>query len=107
VLGVALFFLFLALLLGWLWARGHAGHSGLPAGDVVYQDIDRYVTPAQPLRSRRYALRGRPDYLISRSDGIIPVELKKSRCPINLNTLVIGAEAGLLVNESRKAVAAV
>jgi len=28
-------------------------------------------------------LLGRPDYLISSTDGIIPVDLKKSRCPVS------------------------
>jgi len=83
MLGVALFSPFVVLLLAWFWARAQAARSGLPPGDVIYQDTDRSASPERPLRSGRYSLLGRPDYLISSTDGIIPVDLKKSRCPIN------------------------
>ena len=81
MLATPIFLLFLALLLAWLWVRVQVRRSGLPDGNIVYRDSDPHVTPARPLRSHRYALIGRPDYLISLGGALIPVELKKSRCP--------------------------
>jgi len=54
MLGVALFLLFLVLLLAWFRVKAKAARSGLPPGDVIYQDTDRYASPEHPLQSERY-----------------------------------------------------
>jgi CRISPR-associated exonuclease Cas4 len=79
--GISLSVVFLALLLARLWVRVEVRRSRLPAGNIVYRDTDPCVKPARPLRSHRYGLLGRPDYLISSGGSLIPAELKKSRCP--------------------------
>ena len=81
------FALLLALLGGlllWL-GRRQRQRSGLPAGTVVYQDTEEMEAPERPLRSRRYGLVGRPDYLVQTRDGgksfVVPVEVKSRRRP--------------------------
>ena len=81
------FALLLALLGGlllWL-GRRQRQRSGLPAGTVVYQDTEEMEAPERPLRSRRYGLVGRPDYLVqTRERGksfVVPVEVKSRRRP--------------------------
>ena len=76
------------LIVGLAPAKAQAARSGLPGGDVIYQDTDRYASREHPLRSERNGLLGRPYYLISSTDGVIPVDLKKSRCPVNGHTTV-------------------
>lgn len=81
-------FAFLLALLGglllWL-GRRQRERSGLPAGTVVYQDTEEMEAPERPLRSRRYGLVGRPDYLVeTRERGrrfVVPVEVKSRRRP--------------------------
>jgi CRISPR-associated exonuclease Cas4 len=64
---------------GWLFFS-RKGNTGLPAGAVVYDDAGRQHLN-RPLVSHRYRLAGRPDYLIETKEGLVPVELKSSRCP--------------------------
>ncbi len=66
-----------AVLLG-LSRRGRV-EAGLPQGRVVYADSRAWRRPEAPLRSPRYGLVGRPDYLLRRGRHIIPVEAKPSR----------------------------
>lgn len=54
---------------------------GLPDGEVVYQDHESQRVSPPTLVSERLGLRGKPDCLIRNTDGIIPVELKKSARP--------------------------
>ena len=84
---IVAFALLLALLGGlllWL-GRRQRERSGLPAGTVVYQDTEEMEAPERPLRSRRYGLVGRPDYLVeTRERGkrfVVPVEVKSRRRP--------------------------
>jgi CRISPR-associated exonuclease Cas4 len=66
-----------------LWAQ-----SGLPAGDVVYSDTGAWEQPAEPLRSARYGLVGKPDYLVRQTINgqsvLIPVEVKSRTRPPRL-----------------------
>jgi hypothetical protein len=74
----------LALLIGIVLLRRSQRRRqqlGLPNGDVFYQDHQGQPMLAVALRSRVYNVRGKPDCLIRTSDGIIPVELKKSARP--------------------------
>lgn len=65
--------------------RRQAAATGLPAGEVVYDDSGAWEAVEQPLLSRRYGLVGRPDYLVrlraGRGEQIIPVEVKSRRRP--------------------------
>ena len=81
------FALLLALLGGLLIWLGHRQRqsSGLPAGTVIYQDTGNWQETERPLRSRRYGLVGRPDYLVQTRDGgrsfVVPVEVKSRARP--------------------------
>jgi CRISPR-associated exonuclease Cas4 len=56
--------------------------SGLPGGDVTYSDLPEKA--GETLISRKYGLRGKPDYLIkTQGDGLVPVEVKSSPAPRN------------------------
>ena len=80
-MGAALLLLLLALIAAWIFLRRFAKRAGIPAGEQIYQDTEITESPAPPLRSERLRLLGRPDYLISRSEGVVPVEVKHCRCP--------------------------
>lgn len=55
--------------------------TALPSGRIVYSDTVREQRQTETLVSWRYNLKGRPDYLVETSAGIIPVELKSTACP--------------------------
>ena len=75
------------LLLGtavWLRLRSQnlRQQSGLPDGDVIYNDTGTWFPNAEPLVSSNFALVGKPDYLVQQADGsVVPVEMKSSRAP--------------------------
>ena len=52
---------------------------------MLYRDTEEMEAPERPLRSRRYGLVGRPDYLVrTRERGrryVVPVEVKSRRRP--------------------------
>jgi CRISPR/Cas system-associated exonuclease Cas4 (RecB family) len=62
-------------------ARQLRRRSGLPAGQIVYDDAGGQASAV--LVSERYGLRGKPDYLLrdTARGGLIPVEVKHSRAP--------------------------
>jgi CRISPR-associated exonuclease Cas4 len=72
----------LAFLLRAMWKEDEAKRfvekSGFVKGELAYSDLDR---PAETLRSEKYELSGRPDYIVRRGDEYIPVELKTGRTP--------------------------
>jgi CRISPR-associated exonuclease Cas4 len=54
--------------------------SGLPEGEVVYEDASGLAR--KPLFSRRLGLSGKPDYLLrDQDDNLIPVEVKSGTAP--------------------------
>jgi CRISPR-associated exonuclease Cas4 len=57
--------------------------SGLPAGEIVYEDTSGAESGV--LVSTNYGLRGKPDYLLEADDedGLVPVEVKSSAAPRN------------------------
>jgi len=67
---------------GQLWAK-----TGLPGGQVVYDDVIHtdngdWYPQRKPLYSRGLQLVGRPDYLVRERDGsLTPVEVKSSPAP--------------------------
>ena len=70
----------LSLLFFWLSARSRR-KTGIPAGEVFYQDLVGQPFAAHDLRSLELGISGKPDCLIRTADGIVPVELKKSKRP--------------------------
>ena len=77
-----------------LYARGGARSSGLPRGQVIYSDTgfpvgriapvslnEQGERQEKPLRSERFGLVGRPDYLVRTDEGVVPVEAKSASCP--------------------------
>ena len=62
-----------------LWLSGRQRRAtGLPAGRVVYSDHSEWGEIETPLYDPTFNLTGKPDYLVERSDEIIPVEVKSS-----------------------------
>lgn len=56
--------------------------SGLPPGEVVYEDVSGLTREA--LYSKRLGLAGKPDYLLKDSQhNLIPVEVKSGAAPRN------------------------
>ena len=50
---------------------------GIPAGKVIYSDLDR---PGKALYSKRLGISGKPDYIVKgRGRSLIPVEIKSGR----------------------------
>lgn len=72
---------FLVALLVWANARRRLLKSGILQGRIVYQDTDRRRNVERPLISHGCGLIGKPDYLVDRSNQLIPVEVKSRRCP--------------------------
>jgi len=68
----------LALL--WL-ARRFQRASGLPAGELRYQDTVEASRTRRTLFDPRLGLAGRPDYLVDNGQHIIPVEVKSGVAP--------------------------
>ena len=64
-----------------LAARRAAGASGLPEGDIRYQDTRQAAVPCETLVSTRHGLVGRPDYIVDTATGLVPVELKSTAAP--------------------------
>ncbi len=92
------------LLALWAWRRARRleDRAGLPAAQVVYRDTDRRERGTL-LRSRRYGLHGRPDYIVYREGSQIPVEAKPGRAaprPYHNDVLQLAAYC-LLVSEAQ------
>ena len=65
-----------------LWrARAQRRQAGLPAGRLVYVDTGAWNRCERPMFSNQYRLTGRPDYLVTGREGVIPVEVKSGAAP--------------------------
>lgn len=66
-----------------LLAKSLRRRSGLPGGEIVYEDTSG--AESEVLVSTNYGLRGKPDYLLDADDaeGLVPVEVKSSPMPRN------------------------
>ena len=51
---------------------------GIPKGQITYTDLDK---PAKALFSKKYLIKGKPDYIVKTQDGLIPIEVKSGRVP--------------------------
>jgi CRISPR-associated exonuclease Cas4 len=70
----------LALILFLLAARSRK-KTGIPAGEVFFQDLPGQPFFGEPLRSDALGISGKPDCLVRTTDGTVPVELKNSSKP--------------------------
>lgn len=52
--------------------------AGFVIGDPSYSDLDK---PGTILRSKKYDIAGRPDYMVRRDGHLIPVEVKTGKTP--------------------------
>ncbi len=59
-------------------ARRERLDAGIVAGDVAYSDLDK---PGDVLRSAKYDIGGRPDYVVRQNGHLIPVEVKSGHTP--------------------------
>jgi CRISPR-associated exonuclease Cas4 len=75
VIFAVLFLVFVALV---LLLQGGAARKN---AEVLYSDTGAEAVPAEPLRSERYRLIGKPDYLLRKKKQLIPIEVKKHACP--------------------------
>lgn len=80
LLFLALLFIIVAILLLWLSNRQRRA-AGLPGGRVIYTDTRLWGKVEKPLVAHELGLTGKPDYLVEREGGIIPVEVKSGRTP--------------------------
>jgi CRISPR-associated exonuclease Cas4 len=67
-----------------LWVGGNRRRvqSGLPAGDVIYNDTGAWRANNHVLHAADVRLAGKPDYLVEQADGgVIPVEVKSGPAP--------------------------
>ena len=80
VLMLATTLAFLAVLLFFLARRARA-KTGIPAGEIFYQDLTGQPFHGEVLRSARWGISGKPDCLIRTPNGVVPAELKKSKKP--------------------------
>ena len=88
-----------------LFALAHAQRkrAGMPPrARVVYADTGAWKKVERPLFSRRYALAGKPDYVLEDRGATIPVEVKPHRtAPVPRESDVMQLAAyGLLVEET-------
>jgi hypothetical protein len=85
----------------WRGAQGGQAPDGHARREVVYQDTaDREAS--RPLYAARYGLAGKPDYILRRREGLIPVEVKPGRrahSPFQADVMQLAAYC-LLVEES-------
>jgi CRISPR-associated exonuclease Cas4 len=108
VLLIAATAMVLAILLFWLSARSRR-KTGIPAGEVFHGDLVGQPFPAMALRSAKLGISGKPDCLIRTADGIVPVELKKSKRPpargeVYPNHMIQNLAYGALVEDLKERV---
>jgi CRISPR-associated exonuclease Cas4 len=90
----ALVILLLVALVSHAAARRAARQGGLPRGQLLYSDTgyavgriggieenEEGVRQEKPLISRLHGLIGKPDYLVRTDEGIVPIEVKSTKCP--------------------------
>lgn len=81
ILVVAVLLLIAGLIL-YVRSREVREETGLPQGEIIFQDTLRTETEVtEPLFSRTFRLAGKPDYLIEENGEIVPVEVKSGRAP--------------------------
>lgn len=72
---------------------------GIPDGKIVYSDHGQWGRPEKSLYDSTLGLTGKPDYLLRRNEGYIPVEVKSMwapRAPYDSHRLQLGAYCALV-----------
>lgn len=64
-----------------LFARRKKDQTGLPGGQIFYEDMGRKEAVAQAFFDPRLNLTGKPDYIVRQGKALIPVEVKTGRTP--------------------------
>lgn len=72
-----------ALLLLWFSGRQQKA-AGLPGGRVVFSDTRAWGVIEKPLYVPSLGLTGKPDYMVEHEGGLIPVEVKRVRNPLQV-----------------------
>jgi CRISPR-associated exonuclease Cas4 len=71
----------IAAVLAWLIGHRLLARTGLPLRNILYADVGSSFPQSESLRSLRYGLIGKPDYLVRLPEGIAPIEVKSCRAP--------------------------
>lgn len=74
-----LFVLALSVIALWYIAQRTRQHTGLPWATTLASDVNDALPNQETLIAHEYGLLGKPDYLLKRREGIIPVEVKPTR----------------------------
>ena len=79
---IAVICIVFAVIALWLSQRMRS-ESGVPEGDVLYDDAGSWYMVSKPLFHKGLMLTGKPDYVVRSADGsLIPVEFKSSKAPV-------------------------
>jgi CRISPR-associated exonuclease Cas4 len=78
MLYLAAFLFLLGLFLLFQAARQRKA-TGLPGGQIIYTDTNKWDPVEKPFYDGRIGLSGKPDYLVRQSGEVIPVEVKSSK----------------------------
>lgn len=74
-----LFILGLGVITIWYIAHRTRQQSGLPWATTLASDVNDALPNQQTLIAHEYGLMGKPDYVLQRREGLIPVEVKPTR----------------------------
>jgi CRISPR-associated exonuclease Cas4 len=74
----AAFFLYVVIVSSRTAAKLRIEH-GIKSGKIEY--VDAMDDKSKMLSSKKYGLRGRPDYILKKDEGMVPVEVKTGRTP--------------------------
>jgi len=78
--GILFVIILVAAIALWLKSRQQRAATGLPFNArIVYADTGAWAKIEKPLFSRRYALTGKPDYVVEDNGTAIPIEVKPNR----------------------------
>ena len=78
LIAAAAVLILIAIALLWFSHR-QAKISGMPAGRVIFSDMGTWGPSGESLYDPALRLTGKPDYLVTKGDEVIPVEVKSSR----------------------------
>lgn len=76
ILGFVFFLLGMTL---FFQARKRLQAAGLPGGQIIYSDTQRWEKPKKTLFDPISGVAGRPDYLVKHDGFVVPVEVKSGR----------------------------
>jgi len=80
IVASALILILAAFALLW-FSRRQEKATGLPRGKIIFSDTRNWGSTAEPIYDPGLGLTGKPDYLVSQDNQIIPVEVKSARAP--------------------------